>query len=257
MPRGLRRPTEREERGVYRGAYSTMVDDPHQYQILTPNARLVLLTIRLCKEAGPACIFRYYPEVLQAQTGLAGLELGAALEELARLPSRDRPWVMHDDRAKVIWIRNGLRFDPGIALANPRQFAGIWRSVQALPPTPLAASFCRYYKITKAFVKAQAEALRRLRHAGDAPTRARSDSDSDSEIRVPRQETTPPPTSPPAPATGSEPGRSRDGNGTEGESLREIAERLRRAKGYGPTPEPVGPTTLGVMAALAGQEGSA
>ena len=78
-------------------------DDP-DFQRLTPFARLVLVVLRLCAQAGPAVIFRYYPAVL-CQTGLSAPEFEAALEELEQ-PAPRQPWIYRE--SVVVWVRNGL-----------------------------------------------------------------------------------------------------------------------------------------------------
>lgn len=184
----------RLDHGLYRGIYSSMVDDAVQFQVLTPEARLTLMVLRVCRDAGTACIFRYYPEVLQAQTGLPARRLAAALAELSRTPDEARPWIFHDERARVVWIRNGLRRDPGISLSNPRQFTGVMRAIQGLPATHLAVKFRRYYGITKAMEEAMAKAMGKPSAPPSAPTRARSESESESETETEIETPNPSPT---------------------------------------------------------------
>src|SRR5947209_18078144 len=99
-------------RGVYRAVHSALFDDV-RFQQVTPEARHVLLTCRLCSACGPACIFRYYPEVLLKQTGYVQRPdvVKDALDELAR-----ERWIQHDSKRFVIWIVNGLRHDPHVRL---------------------------------------------------------------------------------------------------------------------------------------------
>src|SRR5262245_27172607 len=124
---GARRPMTR--RGVFRGLYSALFDDP-DFQRLSPHARLVLVVLRQCAQAGAAGIFRYYPAVLCEQTGLTRDELEVAIQELEQ-PAPRRPWIYREDT--VVWIRNGLRYDPHLSLANPKHAAGVRRAVAALP----------------------------------------------------------------------------------------------------------------------------
>lgn len=130
-------------RGVYRGVYSALIDD-EDFQTLTPEARLILLTLRICRDAGPAVIFRYYPEVVARQTGLTlpGLEQG--LVELA-----EAGWVERE--RSVVWVKNGLRYDPTMRLSNAKHLAAVCRAVAALPKVSLRLKFLEYYQITEAF----------------------------------------------------------------------------------------------------------
>jgi len=131
-------------RGVYRGVYSSLLDDP-DYQRLAAAARLVLLTLRLSAHAGAAAIFRAYPAVLGEQTGLDVDDVEKALEELASSPRSDRPWIYRE--SGVVWIRNALRYDPNIRLADDKHRKSIERAVSALPRLGIVARFCSYYRI--------------------------------------------------------------------------------------------------------------
>lgn len=131
-------------RGIYRGIYASLFDDP-DYQHLSVEARLVLLTARLCQQAGAAAIYRAYVPVLAEQTGLSVHQVEAALGELEKSPTRERPWVFRE--AGLLWIRNALRFDPTLSLANPKHLTAVERALAALPRSGLVRKFCRYYKI--------------------------------------------------------------------------------------------------------------
>jgi hypothetical protein len=135
-------------RGVYRGIFSSLIDDP-DYQRLSSDARLVLLTLRLSAQAGAAAIFRVYIAVLAEQTGLQACDVEKALGELACSPSIERPWIYQE--GPVVWVRNALRYDPNIRLADPKHAKSIERAVAALPRLAIVASFCRYYEITSPF----------------------------------------------------------------------------------------------------------
>lgn len=130
-------------RGIYRGIYSSLFDDP-DYQRLSPPAKLVLLTARQCSQAGPAAIFRYYPTTLAQQTGYALKVVRSALEELAHAN-----WIRYDDA--VLWVRNGLRHDPAMRLADPKHHLAVARAIEALPHREVVLTFCDYYGIARPF----------------------------------------------------------------------------------------------------------
>jgi hypothetical protein len=130
-------------RGVYRSVFSALLDDP-DFQRLSPHARLLFYTVRLCKAAGPPAIFRHYPAVLMAQSGLTARELDAALTEL-----ESGGWIVMD--SSVLWVRNGLRHDPFMALADQKHRRAVERHVAELPHSPIVLSFCDYYKIARPF----------------------------------------------------------------------------------------------------------
>ena len=76
--------------GLWRGVYSSIVDHP-DFQRLSPEARLVLLVARLGTANNIASIFRFYPQVLEHQTGLTADQLETAIRQLESTPSR-APW---------------------------------------------------------------------------------------------------------------------------------------------------------------------
>jgi len=131
-------------RGTYRGVYTILIDHP-DYQRLTSNARLVLLTLRLCSQAGVAVIFRMYPAMLAEQTGLTVAEVEAALGELEKSPSAERPWIFRE--AGVVWVRNGLRHDPNVSVGYDKHRKAIVRAVAGLPRLGIVRKFCRYYDL--------------------------------------------------------------------------------------------------------------
>lgn len=131
------------QRGVYRAVYSVLADDP-DFQRLTPHARLVLYTARICYDSGPSALFRYYRGKLMDQTGLSAKALDSALVELEM-----GRWIERD--ATVLWVRNGLRYDPHISLADPKHRKAIERHLDALPRSQIVLRFCDYYQITRPF----------------------------------------------------------------------------------------------------------
>lgn len=130
-------------RGVYRGIFSALADDP-DFQLLSPSARLVFYTVRLCKQAGPAAIFRYYPALLVEQTGLTARVLEAALKELER-----GSWIERE--GAVLWVRNGLRYDPHVRVADKKHRKAILRHLSELPKLIIVLRFCDYYEIARPF----------------------------------------------------------------------------------------------------------
>lgn len=131
------------KRGIYRGIYSALIDDP-EFQTLPPAPRHLLLTMRLSKEAGLACVFRYYPTTLAVQTGYPVRRVHAALAQL-----KAAGWIDFD--GAIMWIRNGLRFDPSVTLANQKHRTSIERWISELPKSPILARFCDYYKMAYPF----------------------------------------------------------------------------------------------------------
>jgi len=129
------------KRGIYRSVHSSLLDDP-DWQTLSPNARLVFITLRVCRDASIAGIFRFYRSMLIDQTGLSEDEVNDALDELA---AGDKPWALVDRQSRVVWLRNALRFDPVINLSNARHTLGVIDNLRCLPKSPLIPLFVEYY----------------------------------------------------------------------------------------------------------------
>jgi hypothetical protein len=117
--------------------------DSLDFQALSSDGRLTLLVLRLGPAADLGCIFRYYREPIQAQTGLSARRVEAALRELEANPSPDAPWIFRDRR--ILWIRNGLKYDPGLNLDNENNMAGVARHIQGLPESKVVDAFLAYY----------------------------------------------------------------------------------------------------------------
>lgn len=130
-------------RGAYRGIYCSLLDDP-DFQRLSAHARHVFLTVRLCAQAGPAAIFRYYPSVIAEQTGLTAAQVEHALTELAQ---GERPWIVRE--GVVLWVRNGLRHDPTMRLSDRKHRVSVVRALDGLPKLKIVLTFCDYYQIAR------------------------------------------------------------------------------------------------------------
>jgi hypothetical protein len=126
-------------RGVFRGVSSVLFDDP-DYQHLSPHARLLLLTLRLCRDAGPSAIFEYATDKLMRQTGLPPKTLETAFKAL-----ETGHWVQRE--YPIVWVRNGLRYDPLVRVTNPGHRDAILRSLAILPQYKIVKTFCEYYHL--------------------------------------------------------------------------------------------------------------
>mgnify|MGYP001573649848 CR=1 FL=1 len=132
-------------RGLYRGVYSSLFDDP-DYQKLSAHARLAFLTLRLTSQAGAAAIFVYYASVVAQQSGLTRRALEKAIVELA---SANPPWLYRQE--PIVWLRNALRNDPSMTIDSPKHRKAVEKSVSALPKLDIVAKFCDYYHLPKPF----------------------------------------------------------------------------------------------------------
>ena len=130
-------------RGRYRGVYSALFDNM-EFQSLSAAARQVLVFARLCEDAGPAAIFRFYYELIQAHTGLSAARVRKALAELVATN-----WI--EIEGPVLWIKNGLRYDPSINLTNRKHLKGVLGQIRSLPKLDIVLRFCIYYDLGKPF----------------------------------------------------------------------------------------------------------
>ena len=128
---------------TYRSLNARLVDDPGYQQALSAEAKLVYLTLLICKQRGAAGIFRFYLAVLVEQVSpLTKDQVVQALEELERDEA-----VKWDQEAGVLWVVNALGEDRSVSLDYEKHRTGILRSLNDIPPSKLKAEFFTYYKI--------------------------------------------------------------------------------------------------------------
>ncbi len=130
------------ERGHYRAIHSVLIDSP-EFVALSPEAKLIFFTIRLCSENNIASIFVFYKETLPNRTGLTAKVIDGALQELT-----DTHWIAYQH--PVLWIRNGLMYDPGVQLSNPKHKMGVVKVMNALPKLEIVVKFASYYSLSDA-----------------------------------------------------------------------------------------------------------
>ena len=126
-----------EDRGPYRSIHSVLTES-REFVALSPQAKLVFYTLRCCKECNLACIFPFYPETLPGRTGLPKRECDRAWDSLS-----DGLWITY--QYPVLWIRNGLRFNPGISLRNEKHVTAIRSILVGFPRLEIIGKFCSYY----------------------------------------------------------------------------------------------------------------
>jgi hypothetical protein len=124
-------------RGTYRATHTALFDDP-DYEKLSPEARHVFLALRLGSQSNIACIYRLRLSVLSENTGYPLDTLSVAIKEL-----KSGHWIFYD--GQVVWIRNGLRYDPTITLSNPKHKSSIEKAVFGVPKCEIVKMFCDYY----------------------------------------------------------------------------------------------------------------
>lgn len=123
----------------YRSVHCRLFEHPN-YLKLSKEARLVLLTVRLCDQSNQAALFRYHMGVIATQTGYPIEGVSKAFEELSQ-----KEWIQHDDY--VIWVINGLKHDPGCNLNNAKHVKGLYKIVENLPKCHIVENFLNHYKL--------------------------------------------------------------------------------------------------------------
>lgn len=135
-----------QKRGVWRSLHAAYWDDPTMQKVLTPEQRLVLTCLRTGAEYGLAGVFRYYPAVLMARTGLTAARGWTESSMLDTLDALERAgYVGHDREQQIVFIINGLRWDPFADPKNGKQRKAIVDQLAALPATPLLLAFVERY----------------------------------------------------------------------------------------------------------------
>lgn len=125
------------DRGEYRSIYVALVDDP-DYRALSPQARLSLLSLKLILGPSGIGVVRALEAELVALTGHSAADVRGAIEELI---SGD--WIAVE--SSVVWLRNGLRYEPSKPLSSENGRKGISAHLEALPRVRLVNRFAEYY----------------------------------------------------------------------------------------------------------------
>jgi hypothetical protein len=132
-------------RGRWRGLYSATFDHP-DFRVLTTNARMTLLALLLGPQYTMVGIVPLYTEQLTLQTGLTPTAVDEAIRELEANPSKARPWIVLDRESRLVWIRNGLRFDTALTLKNPNHVKALRRLLSTFPSSSPVIKRLRNYK---------------------------------------------------------------------------------------------------------------
>lgn len=133
----------RKERGESRAIYAAVVHDL-DFMPLSPAAKLLWYTLRL--ELGLSGIGVLYSQALPEVTGLSAFDVDAGLQELCVTQ-----WLVRE--RNVMWLRNALRFDPYVSLANRLHVQAVVNHLSGLPKLKLVADFCRYYGIDQSWIE--------------------------------------------------------------------------------------------------------
>lgn len=131
------------DRGEYRAIHVALIDDPDFLQ-LSPPARLALMTLKLILGVSGIDVVRALVPELMATTGYDEATIRAAVDELTA-----GRWILIEGR--VVWLRNGLRFEPSKPLASENGRKGISAHLETLPRVALVNRFADYYGLPRPF----------------------------------------------------------------------------------------------------------
>lgn len=126
-----------------RGEYSaihTAVVDAADFQALGPDARLCFYTLKMILGPSGIEVVRCFVAQMEQLTGLSGERLGAALNELS-----GKGWLAK--QGDVVWLRNGLKHNPNVNLANEKHRTGVTRHLEGLPRSEIVNAFCKHYSL--------------------------------------------------------------------------------------------------------------
>lgn len=132
------------DKGEYRAIYTALVDDP-AFQALSPNAKLVFLLVKL--QLGPSGIGVLYSAVLAEQSGIPLEGVADGMRELAA--GGAHAWLRVE--RNVVWIRNGLKFEPNLTITNRNHRLSVEAHLRSLPKLPIVNDFAAYYGLGPAF----------------------------------------------------------------------------------------------------------
>lgn len=140
------------ERGHYRAIHAVLVDSP-EFQDLSPEGMAVFLQVKLRLGA----------------SGIGVLGTGAVQDALPKMRERvpealaeldSGEWTRRE--GSVIWLRNGLRWDPHISLEHAKQRTGVEAHLRSLPRLQIVLDFADYYGLACPFQKPITKASERL-----------------------------------------------------------------------------------------------
>lgn len=133
-------------RTSYRSSYESLVDDA-DYQALSPLAQAIFHTLKL--KLGMYGIAVLYTGMLEAihSKALPG-DVHMALEELeaSKPVSGASGWIRRERH--VIWLVNGLKFDPAFTAGNTNNRKGAIAYAQSLPRLAIVNEFLSYYDLS-------------------------------------------------------------------------------------------------------------
>jgi hypothetical protein len=128
---------EMSERGEYRAIYTVLIDSP-EYLKLKPGGRLMLFVLKL--RLGPSGI-GVIPAMLANLSEASGMTAVQTSDALSELEGGD--WIRTE--GNIVWIVNGLKYEPSISSKNINHRASVISYLKSLPRLKIVDDFRRYY----------------------------------------------------------------------------------------------------------------
>lgn len=131
-------------KGAYRSSYEALVDDA-DYQALSPQAQAVFHTLKLKLGQYGIAVF-YLAALEEIHARMSDDEVRAAVRELEMTkPSGAASWLVRE--RNVLWLRNGLMFEPYFAPNNEKQQKGATAFALTLPKLKIVHDFAAHYAL--------------------------------------------------------------------------------------------------------------
>jgi hypothetical protein len=134
------------DRGTYRGIYAALLDDP-EFQKLPERAKFLFVALKTTRFNNLASIYILDEGgivTLSTQTSIPNKDVKQALQILS-----ESHWIEYE--YPIVWLRNGLRFEPSIKMNNPNHKKAVEKILVGLPKLAIVHNFCDYYKLEYPF----------------------------------------------------------------------------------------------------------
>ena len=127
------------DRGEYRSIHTVLVDSP-EFIDLSPAAQLVFFQLKLRLGPSGIAVIPAVEHVLAEATGYHPDTIGDAMGDAIA-----KGFLVRE--RNVLWIRNGLKFEPSRSLTNENHVTSIVRYIASLPKLKIVKDFADYYDL--------------------------------------------------------------------------------------------------------------
>lgn len=132
---------------IYRSIYSTLPEDPDFIQ-LSKEAKLVFYTLKTWRYNNMANIFYFGEGELTALSKWTKIPAQKITKTIFK-ELQDTHWIRY--QYPIVWVSNGLKYEPNISLNNPKHTKGVQNVLKSLPKLEIVLTFCDYYNLAYPF----------------------------------------------------------------------------------------------------------